>query len=269
MAYLYRNQHSSGDEPQFSNFSTNPLSPPRNPNRLSGGMVNSHNDARIGLTRRFTMNALPTLSPIGQQRRQAAGESQAVSLNFTLTEDGDKHRSTLHSNSNGNGTGIGARTSVGDGLSETGALLVGSEPSPGMKAKGKIESGREVGAQSGTEHKRGNGRWGSIGDGRLVANTNVAGEGFGEIRPLGPDDTLIVNWLTPDGKPAAVSRVGPVSSFLPFTSVLHTLPAHTCTSHPTAQQPTRQLVCCPGHPLGVDSSDISRGQLVLSYLARS
>ena len=34
----------------------------------------SNNDNRGGLTRRFTMNALPTLSPIGQQRRQAAGD---------------------------------------------------------------------------------------------------------------------------------------------------------------------------------------------------
>ena len=39
----------------------------------------SSNDARGSLTRRFTMNALPTLSPIGQQRRQAAGETQLVS----------------------------------------------------------------------------------------------------------------------------------------------------------------------------------------------
>jgi hypothetical protein len=65
------------------NFSTNPLSPPRNPNRLSGGVMSS-NDARgPGLTRRFTTNALPTtLSPIGQQRRQAAGDTQMVSTVF-------------------------------------------------------------------------------------------------------------------------------------------------------------------------------------------
>lgn len=38
-----------------------------------------NNDGRGGLTRRFTMNALPTLSPIGQQRRQAAGDLSMVS----------------------------------------------------------------------------------------------------------------------------------------------------------------------------------------------
>lgn len=40
------------------------------------------NDARGPLTRRFTTNALPTLSPIGQQRRQAAGDTQMVSTTF-------------------------------------------------------------------------------------------------------------------------------------------------------------------------------------------
>lgn len=40
------------------------------------------NDARGPLTRRFTTNALPTLSPIGQQRRQAAGDTQMVSTVF-------------------------------------------------------------------------------------------------------------------------------------------------------------------------------------------
>ena len=34
----------------------------------------SPQDVRAGLPRRFTTNALPTLSPIGQQRKQAAGD---------------------------------------------------------------------------------------------------------------------------------------------------------------------------------------------------
>ncbi|KAF2772259.1 hypothetical protein EJ03DRAFT_200445 [Teratosphaeria nubilosa] len=74
MAHPYRGPLSPRDEPQYS---TNPLSPPRNPNRLSGSMVTSgaqQQDVRGGLTRRFTTNGLPTLSPIGQQRKQAAGE---------------------------------------------------------------------------------------------------------------------------------------------------------------------------------------------------
>jgi hypothetical protein len=37
------------------------------------------NETRTGLTRRFTTNGLPTLSPIGQQRRMAAGDTMQVS----------------------------------------------------------------------------------------------------------------------------------------------------------------------------------------------
>jgi hypothetical protein len=36
-------------------------------------------DVRGALQRRFTTNTVPTLSPIGQQRRQAAGDVQMVS----------------------------------------------------------------------------------------------------------------------------------------------------------------------------------------------
>ena len=36
--------------------------------------VMATNDVMGGLTRRFTTNALPTLTPIGQQRKQAAGD---------------------------------------------------------------------------------------------------------------------------------------------------------------------------------------------------
>lgn len=72
------------DEAPFPSFGNpNPLSPQRNQNRLSGGMMNTANNStqtRAGLQRRFTTNELPTLSPIGQQRRQAAGETMPVSL---------------------------------------------------------------------------------------------------------------------------------------------------------------------------------------------
>lgn len=76
MAY-YRGAQSPRDEHQYT---TNPLSPPsqRNPNRWSANMATT-NDVRGALTRRFTTNTVPTLSPIGQQRRQAAGDMQAVS----------------------------------------------------------------------------------------------------------------------------------------------------------------------------------------------
>lgn len=77
MAYGYRNSQGPPEEPQFSNFSSNPISPPRNPNRHSGSAMPS-NDARVSLSRRFTTNGLPTLSPIAQQRVQAAGGDTAA-----------------------------------------------------------------------------------------------------------------------------------------------------------------------------------------------
>lgn len=75
MAY-FRGAQSPRDEQQY----TNPLSPPsqRNPNRWSANMATS-DDVRGALTRRFTTNTVPTLSPIGQQRRQAMGDMQVVS----------------------------------------------------------------------------------------------------------------------------------------------------------------------------------------------
>lgn len=106
MAFPYRGgPQSPRDAPPFSAYSSNPLSPPRNSNRLSGGflgssttntMNNTANEARAGLTRRFTTNALPTLSPIGQQRRMAAGDTMQVScqLGYRLNAGSERH-STL------------------------------------------------------------------------------------------------------------------------------------------------------------------------------
>ncbi|QIX02290.1 hypothetical protein AMS68_007807 [Peltaster fructicola] len=70
----FRGTTSPRDEPSYPVHATNPLSPPRNSNRLSGGVMSSAAESRAGLQRRFTTNALPTLSPIGQQRLQAVGE---------------------------------------------------------------------------------------------------------------------------------------------------------------------------------------------------
>lgn len=72
MAFPYRGPQSPREDAHAAY--SNPLSPQRNPNRLSGGMMMATNDVRGGLTRRFTTNALPTLSPAGQQRKQAAGD---------------------------------------------------------------------------------------------------------------------------------------------------------------------------------------------------
>lgn len=88
MSFFYRGTTSPREDHQMPSYA-NPLSPPRNPNRLSGGMAPSNNvgnDIRSGLTRRFTTNALPTLSPIGQQRKQAAGDYTVRTLASPSTE---------------------------------------------------------------------------------------------------------------------------------------------------------------------------------------
>ncbi|USW49507.1 Putative armadillo-like helical, pumilio domain-containing protein [Septoria linicola] len=93
MAY-YRGAQSPRDEQQY----TNPLSPPsqRNPNRWSANMATT-GDVRGSLTRRFTTNTVPTLSPIGQQRRQAAGDMQATNAQSRMTpsERAARHYETL------------------------------------------------------------------------------------------------------------------------------------------------------------------------------
>ncbi len=88
MAFSFRGPQSPQDNAAFPGYSNNPLSPPRASNRRSVGTMsgllstatpNTTNEARAGLTRRFTTNALPALSPIGQQRRLAAGDTMQVS----------------------------------------------------------------------------------------------------------------------------------------------------------------------------------------------
>ncbi|EMC96590.1 hypothetical protein BAUCODRAFT_24332 [Baudoinia panamericana UAMH 10762] len=79
MAYYY-----AGMAPQSSR-DPNALSPQRNPNRLSANMSTT-NAARGGLIRRFTMNEYPTVSPIGQQRRQP-GTHEPVSNGASVLSD--------------------------------------------------------------------------------------------------------------------------------------------------------------------------------------
>lgn len=82
MAYsAFRGPTSPREEHSLqTSYPTNTLSPPRNSNRTSsGGMMSSAAEQRVGLQRRFTTNALPILSPIGQQRLQAAGDVKPVS----------------------------------------------------------------------------------------------------------------------------------------------------------------------------------------------
>ena len=99
MSY-YRGTHSPRDSGQYPTY-TNPLSPPRNSNRLSGGIPSSQKseEVRSGMSRRFTTNTVPSLSPLGQQRLLAAGDVPMVSfdsarvggdlpLSMTLDADG-------------------------------------------------------------------------------------------------------------------------------------------------------------------------------------
>lgn len=88
MAFSFRGPQSPQDSAAFPGYSNNPLSPPRASNRRSVGTMSgllstastsTTNETRAGLTRRFTTNALPALSPIGQQRRMAAGDTMQVS----------------------------------------------------------------------------------------------------------------------------------------------------------------------------------------------
>ncbi|KAL1583038.1 hypothetical protein WHR41_08483 [Cladosporium halotolerans] len=96
----YRGPQSPQDNVAFPGFSNNPLSPPRNSNsnRLSAGILSpnttntSNNETRAGLTRRFTTNALPTLSPIGQQRRMAAGDTMQNGAFSKISPSEQKYR---------------------------------------------------------------------------------------------------------------------------------------------------------------------------------
>jgi hypothetical protein len=75
--------------PREEQYASNPLSPPQrnpNPNRWSASMAGAA-DVRGALQRRFTTNTVPTLSPIGQQRRQAAGDVQVVSRSASMSDE--------------------------------------------------------------------------------------------------------------------------------------------------------------------------------------
>jgi hypothetical protein len=216
MAYLYRNPQSPQEEPpHFSNFSTNPLSPPRNPNRMSGGMVSNNSDVRGSLTRRFTTNALPTLSPIGQQRRQAAGEPQVVSTPFRLAGV------VVQPDIQGHGHTSIPTTSMVD-------LIMDSEPAPWLARGHPQEAFEEIqGMSTGTIawHKRGQSCAGAIGDGRTGlyhhdGNQSYAGPYLARNhRPHRSecDSSIQQHWLTQQLKPnGGYNRLPPVciSSFL-------------------------------------------------------
>ncbi|KAF1353384.1 hypothetical protein BDV97DRAFT_346428 [Delphinella strobiligena] len=89
--FLFRSQPSPREEPPFPTF-TSPLSPLRNlSSRVNPSTLATSPDSRGSLQRRFTTNALPTLSPLGQQRRAAAEPQQdymsKVSKNTFLEQE--------------------------------------------------------------------------------------------------------------------------------------------------------------------------------------
>ena len=210
MAYLYRGAQSPREEGAFANFSSNPLSPPRNPNRLSGGMMNS-NDARGPLTRRFTTNALPTLSPIGQQRRQAAGDTQMVSAVFP-TQSHKEHKESKEGHENGM---VGYCISKQHGDGGVCELFAGEQQPVRSKEYGMeaMFNGARIGTSQqctasfsrSIEEKCS----GSNHEDEKAARGGVRGAGRG--RPLfwALEGNI---WLTPHEQPSgAYSRVGPVS----------------------------------------------------------
>lgn len=189
MAFFYRGTTSPRDEPHVPAYS-NPLSPQRNPNRLSGGMLTT-NDVRGGLTRRFTTNALPSITPIGQQRREAAGD-------YTV--------SAYVNPCDGRDTVCGG--SIREDVEED---KKGSELSRGecKQLQGSPLSPLKL------RHTRGGSCWGAIGDGR-PADAKVAQEvsrGEGGMRSSSEGD-IYTQRLTRGDQPAGYARKSPVSLLL-------------------------------------------------------
>ena len=67
---LFRPPQSPRDDPSFASYAT-PLSPLRSLASRVTPTLQPSSDVRGSLQRRFTTNALPTLAPIGEQRKQA------------------------------------------------------------------------------------------------------------------------------------------------------------------------------------------------------
>lgn len=143
MAYPFRggNQQGSGELPDDG----------RSPNQNSNHP--GANDNRGGLTRRFTMNALPTLSPIGQQRRQAAGEMGMVSKRYFLSLWQALLGVGIGASRAGGGSSAARRSSTPGALTSGSAVSVNSyeRPLPGqmvaVKGNGSVKSHRPDKAQ--------------------------------------------------------------------------------------------------------------------------
>ena len=170
----------------------------------------SSNDARGQLTRRFTTNALPTLSPIGQQRRQAAGDTQMVSPDY-VTRLHEEHKAGKE---DGEMVLAGGREGDGYLLGGLQDLLADSEPSPGPTKRHGITI-MVNGVPIGTPHRRGKSLWGAIGDGRPRSSVGVGkpARRRGGSSIFAVDDAI--GLLTPHAKTSgAYARIAPVSPLI-------------------------------------------------------
>lgn len=194
MAYPYRTSYGGRDETCTNNS-----------NRLGGGMTNGGDPRGGGLVRRFTTNALPTLSPIGQQRRQAAGDTQMVS---TFPLHAQAH---LGLAAGGGGTAFGGGnmniTGIGGENDQAGLrlLVMASEPSPG--------GGAEM------RRLRGKGKVGAVGEERAKLNNAEARSRRGLLHA---NNDLALFWLTSDDQSVLLNRATPVS----LSSTLCLQPPH-------------------------------------------
>lgn len=149
MAFPYRSSFGSREE-NYTN-GTNRLG------GIGGGMANTGDSKSAGLMRRFTTNALPMLSPIGQQRRQAAGDTNMVSTNVPLCIASSGMMAgggcTGQVGEHGKGTTIGNQGSSA-GIRD---LIASSEPSPGRGDRSEASAGKDKTGAVGQERSQWNG----------------------------------------------------------------------------------------------------------------
>jgi len=94
---LFRSPQSPRDDPSFASYAT-PLSPLRSLASRVTPTLQATSEVRGSLQRRFTTNALPTLAPIGEQRKQALQaveqwETGQVVSRFVLSSAGKFRKS--------------------------------------------------------------------------------------------------------------------------------------------------------------------------------
>ena len=169
------------------------------------------NDVRGGLHRRFTTNALPSLMPIGQQRRQAVGDTQLVSTSSGVQRI--KHFQHADSGKGENDDGdrplSGKRICVLKDATGIGELVAASESSPGLIVNSDHDP--KVQEQRSRGHRRGKSCWGAIGDGRPASNSDS--EEKIVVLQAENDGSYTIHWLTAGGKPTGFqTRVAPVST---------------------------------------------------------